>query len=294
MFYESGSIRRLLSFRSGSALRTALSLSAPAYAHPGAHSSRLAEREIETVSARQWMSAIFERVHSVIVEPRRPTPNKNVATRYRHTNRLFGSLQSAKKEDCRKPHLELRRGCSRCELTISDSDANRIEQRRDDLRRISLPQCSLFADVVTVAKFELRHCDWAVLEISFRISIGSEAVAQEGQRMADYILVLAGKRISESNNEGISLLRNVFQAIDEVVRIFALLTVIVGYGLEAGEAYDVRVPNGLSRLTVSADQLRCDFGGVIEIKNDGRMGNVQCRDLPLVGRGCARPPRKSG
>lgn len=49
------------------------------------------------------MSAIFERVHSVIAESRRPTPNKNVAMRDRHTNRLFGSFQAAKQEDCRKP-----------------------------------------------------------------------------------------------------------------------------------------------------------------------------------------------
>ena len=49
------------------------------------------------------MSAVFERVYSVIAQSRWSTPNKNIAMRYRHTNRLFGSLQAAKQEDGRKP-----------------------------------------------------------------------------------------------------------------------------------------------------------------------------------------------
>ncbi len=90
-----------------------------------------------------------------------------------------------------------------------------------------MPQCSRFAKVFIFPKFELCHHDRAVLEVSFCTVIGNEAIAKQSKRTANYILMLTAQRISEERCKYIFLLRDVFQAIDEIVRVFAFLTVIV-------------------------------------------------------------------
>jgi len=69
---------------------------------------RLIQAALRNVRLKRYRPAnggapLFERVHSVIAESRRPTPNKNVAVRHRHSNRLFGSLQAAKQRTAGSP-----------------------------------------------------------------------------------------------------------------------------------------------------------------------------------------------
>jgi hypothetical protein len=55
-------------------------------------SSRPAQRQIDAMRARKRMMRGLDRQYAMVIEPRRPAPNEDVAMPHRHAERLPGSL----------------------------------------------------------------------------------------------------------------------------------------------------------------------------------------------------------
>src|SRR6266700_5165631 len=60
--------------------------------------TRFSERKVDAIVAHQRMVAFLERQHPVIAQSVRTTPDNHIPVRQFHSERLIGSIQSAKQE----------------------------------------------------------------------------------------------------------------------------------------------------------------------------------------------------
>ncbi len=71
--------------------------------------------------------------------------------------------------------------------------------------------------------------------------------------------------------------------------ILALEALVECEGLQAGEADEIGVLDLLSGDAVAAQQLRLDFGDLMQIEDDRRVRDVQGRNRPLGRQGLYLP-----
>ncbi|MFT3792332.1 MAG: hypothetical protein QM741_14960 [Rudaea sp.] len=90
--------------------------------------------------------------------------------------------------------------------------------------------------------------------------------------------MLASSLVAEGLSHGVHALGRVLDAIDQVVRVFALEALVEREGLQAGEADEIGVLDLLGGDAVAAQQFRLDFGDLVQVENDRRVRDVQSRD----------------
>src|SRR6516164_6547097 len=68
---------------------------------PGRRLARFSEGQVDALPPEQRMLRLLEGHYAVKSKPSWPSPHDNVAVCHRHPVRAIGTLQPAKKEDCR-------------------------------------------------------------------------------------------------------------------------------------------------------------------------------------------------
>ena len=116
-------------------------------------------------------------------------------------------------------------------------------------------QCRLtLLGLVAFAKFELGDRHRAILAIPLYFLVLRESVVQDCQGSLDHCAVLASQLFAECVGDHSQSLRRVLDAIDQVVRIFALETLIKSKRLQAGETDQIGVLNPRSNVTRTRSQ----------------------------------------
>lgn len=140
----------------------------------------------------------------------------------------------------------------------------------DHVAGLTLPQCPHFAllGIIAFAQLELGNRHGAILAIALRLLVVGETATQDRQRGLDDGAMLASSFFAEVFGHGVHAFGRVLDAIDQIVRVFTLESLVERERLQAGEADEIGMLDLLGGDAVAAQQLRLDFGDLMQVEDD--------------------------
>lgn len=147
---------------------------------------------------------------------------------------------------------------------------------------LPLAQRSRFAPLwfVAFAQLELCYRDRSILAVSLGLSSLREAGAEYGERVLHDIAVLSVTLLSKYLRYRIGTFWRVFEAVDQIVSIFALEALVKRKRLQAGEADQVCMLDPLDCDAIASQQFRFDLDDLMQVEDDGGMRDVECFQGP--------------
>ncbi|MCY1359921.1 hypothetical protein D9M69_465230 [compost metagenome] len=147
----------------------------------------------------------------------------------------------------------------------------------DYVAGLPLPQRPRFALLrfIAFAQLEFGNRHRAILAIAIGLIVARETAAQDRQRSLDDGAMFATSLVMEGFGYSVHAFGCVLDAINQIVRILALETLVEREGLQAGEADKAGMLDLLGSDAVATQQLGLDFGDLVQVEDDGRMRDVQ-------------------